>query len=72
MSGMVALYLSSVGRMQPSMLPVKGMFAGLLTDSCPALRPRARGFVQEDNSGKSNIFGVEVRCTQGRILQFGL
>ena len=24
-------------------------------------RPRARGFVSEDNSGKANIFGVEVR-----------
>ncbi|EIE24979.1 hypothetical protein COCSUDRAFT_52726 [Coccomyxa subellipsoidea C-169] len=24
-------------------------------------KPRARGFVQEDNSGKSNIFGVEPR-----------
>ena len=24
-------------------------------------RPKARGFVAEDNSGKANIFGVEVR-----------
>ncbi|BDA41224.1 hypothetical protein COCOBI_02-0040 [Coccomyxa sp. Obi] len=24
-------------------------------------KPKARGFVQEDNSGKSNIFGVEPR-----------
>ena len=26
-------------------------------------RPRARGYVAEDNSGKANIFGVEVRMT---------
>jgi hypothetical protein len=26
------------------------------------LRPRARGFVEEDNSGRANIFGVEVRA----------
>ena len=35
-------------------------------------RPRARGFVQEDNSGKSNIFGVEVRPPGYRHCQTGI